>query len=153
MTYNSSYGFCFSLFSSVIHYKAVKGTTVTTSLTEAELLALSLTAKEFIQWKRLFEQIQFDLKQEPTIYYNNIQTIRLLTKETPKLQTALKHVDIHQSQLRQEVQAKRIKVEQVPTAEMVVDRFTKILPAQKHTEFVKQLNLVNIKDKIKTRMS
>jgi hypothetical protein len=45
------------------------------------------------------------------------------------------------------VQAKRIKVEWVPTADMVADGFTKILPAQKHAEFVKQLNLVDIKGK------
>jgi hypothetical protein len=143
----SSYGFCFSLFGGVIHYKAVKGTTVTTSSTEAELLALSLTAKDFIWWKHFFQQIQFDLEEEPTIYCDNLQTIRILTKETPKLQTALKHVDIHQSWLRQEVQAKKIKVEWVPTVEMVADGFTKVLPAQKHAEFVKQLNLVDIKDK------
>jgi hypothetical protein len=143
----SSYGFCFSLFGGVIHYKAIKGTTVTTSSTEAELLALSLTAKDFIWWKRFFQQIQFDLEEEPTIYCDNLQTIRILTKETPKLQTALKHVDIHQSWLRQEVQAKRIKVEWVPTAEMVADGFTKVLPTQKHAEFVKQLNLVDIRDR------
>ena len=146
-TRNSSYGFCFSLFGGVIHYKAIKGSTVTTSSTEAELLVLSLTAKDFIWWKRLFESIQFDLDEEPTIYCDNLQTIRLLTKEAPKLQTALKHVDIHQCWLRQEVQEKRIKVEWVPTSEMVADGFTKILPAQKHAEFVRQLNLVDIKDK------
>jgi hypothetical protein len=32
---------------------------------------------------------------------------------------------------------------------MVADGFTKILLAQKHVEFVKQLNLVDIKDKFK----
>ena len=48
ITHNSSYGFCFSLYGGVIHYKAVKGTTITTSSTKAELLALSLTGKEFI---------------------------------------------------------------------------------------------------------
>ena len=32
---------------------------------------------------------------------------------------------------------------------MVADGFTKILPAQKHAEFVRQLNLVDIKDKFK----
>jgi hypothetical protein len=95
VTHNSSYGFCVLLFGGVIHYKAVKGTTVTTLSTKAELLALSLTAKEFIWWTRFFEQIQFDLEEESTIYCDNLQTIRLMTKETPKLQTALKHVDIH----------------------------------------------------------
>ena len=152
-TRKSSYGFCFSLYGGVIHYKAVKGTTVTTSSTEAELLALSLTAKDFIWWIRFFQHIQFDLEdEEPTIYCDNRQTIRLLTKETPKLQTALKHVDIHQSWLRQEVQAGRIKVQWIPTTEMVADGFTKILPAQKHEEFVKQLNLVDIKDKTEIGM-
>ena len=149
ITRNSSYGFCFSLYGGVIHYKAVKGTTVTTSSTEAELLALSLTGKEFIWWTRFFENIQFDLEdEEPTIYCDNSQTIRLMMKETPKLQTALKHVDIHQCWLRQEVQAKRIKVQWIPTSEMVADGFTKVLPTQKHANFVRLLNLVDIKDKI-----
>src|ERR1700722_1862350 len=146
-TRNSSYRFCFSLFGGVIHYKAIKGSTVTTSSTEAELLALSLTAKDFIWWMRFFQNIQFDLEEEPTIYCDNLQTIRLMTKETPKLQTALKHVDIHQCWLRQEVQAKRIKVQWVPTSKMVADGFTKILLAQRYAEFVEQLNLVDIKDK------
>jgi hypothetical protein len=86
---NSSYSYCIALYRGVIHYKAVEGTTVTTSSTEAELLTLSMTAKEFIQWKRFFQQIQFDPEEEPTIYCDNLQTIRLMTKETSKLQTAL----------------------------------------------------------------
>ena len=44
----SSYGFCFSLYSRLIHYKAIKGTIVTTSSTKAKLLALSTTTKDFI---------------------------------------------------------------------------------------------------------
>lgn len=38
-------------------------------------------------------------------------------------------------------------MEWVQTAIMAADGFTKILPAQKHAEFVKQLNLVDIEDK------
>jgi hypothetical protein len=111
-----------------------------------------LTGKEFIWWTRFFENIQFDLEdEEPTIYCDNTQTIRLMMKETPKLQTALKHVDIHQCWLRQEVQAKRIKVQWIPTSEMVADGFTKVLPVQKHANFVRLLNLVDIKDKIETQ--
>ena len=95
---------------------------------------------------RLFQNIQFDLEEEPTIYCNNLQTIQLLTKETPKLQTALKHVDIHQCWLRQEVQAKKIKIEWVRTLDIVADGFTKLLLAQRHAKFLQQLNLVDIKD-------
>src|SRR5436853_4623692 len=89
----SSYRFCFFLYGGLIYYKAVKGTIVTTSSTKAELLALSTIAKDFIWWMRLFQNIQFDLEEEPTIYCDNLQTIRLLTKETLKLQMAFKHVD------------------------------------------------------------
>jgi hypothetical protein len=62
----------------------------------------------------------------------------------PKLDTKLRYVDIHQHWLRQEVQAGRIDIEWMPTAEMPADGFTKQLPRQKHEEFVRQLNLVDI---------
>src|SRR5947209_9894377 len=68
----SSYEFCFSLYSGLIYYKVVKGTIVTTSSTKAELLALSTTAKDFIWWMHLFQNIQFDLEEEPTIYCDNL---------------------------------------------------------------------------------
>ena len=76
-----------------------------------------------------------------------MQIIRLLKKKAPKLDTKLKHVDIHQNWLRQEVQAKNIKIDWVSTADMIADGFTKELSPQKHANFVCQLNLVNIQDK------
>ncbi len=45
----SSYGYCFKLFGGVIDFKAIKGKTVTLSSTEAELLALTMAAKEYIR--------------------------------------------------------------------------------------------------------
>jgi hypothetical protein len=53
----SSYRYCFKLFRGVINFKVIKGKTVTLSLTEAELLALTITAKEYIRWLRFFLQI------------------------------------------------------------------------------------------------
>ncbi|RDL36452.1 uncharacterized protein BP5553_05804 [Venustampulla echinocandica] len=149
----SSNGFCFKLFGGVIHYKATKQKTVTTSSTEAELLAISLAAKELIWWNRLFKAIQFDLQddQSQTLYCDNQQTIRFLTVDIPRLETKLKHIDIHQCWLRQEVLSGSIKVEWVPTAKMVADGFTKSLPAQKHAEFVRQLNMVDISNKLDSR--
>ena len=143
----SSYGFCLQLFGGTIHYKATKQRTVTTSSTEAELLALSNTAREYMWWRRLFRAINLRLDddiEQPTIYCDNQQTIRLLNMEAPRLVTKLKHVDIHQCWLRQEVQKGTIQTEWIPTADMVADGFTKDLPAQKHANFVKQLNLIDI---------
>ena len=45
-THCSTQGYVFTLFSEVIDWKASKQKTVTTSTMKAELLALSLTAKE-----------------------------------------------------------------------------------------------------------
>jgi hypothetical protein len=91
----SSYRYCFKLFRGVINFKVIKGKTVTLSLTEAELLALTITAKEYIRWLRFFSQIQFEINDNTKVYCNNLQTIRLLKQETLKLKTALRHVDIH----------------------------------------------------------
>ena len=43
-------------------------------------------------------------------------------------------------------------MEWVPTANMVADGFTKVLPIQKHEEFIKLLNLVDIKDKFDAKI-
>ena len=141
----SSAGFLFQLYGGPIFWKSIKQKTVTTSSTEAELLALTCTAKELIWWSRFFDSIHFDTQQSPTIYCDNLQTIRLLTTETPRLNTKLKHVDIHQAWLRQEVQKGKINIEWVPTNVMAADGFTKELPGQKHSDFVRQLGLVELR--------
>jgi hypothetical protein len=99
--------------------------TVTTSSTEAELLAFTHTAKETIATQRLFKQLDLQLDQEPTIEYDNLQTIRLITLETPRLKMALKHVDVHNCWARQAYQQGQFKIEYTPTAKMIADGLTK----------------------------
>jgi hypothetical protein len=128
-----------------VDWKSTKQKTVTTSSTEAELLALSHAAKETYWWTRLFKSIDFNPGQDQTtINCDNIQTIRLLTKQTPVLATKLKHVDIHNHWLRQEVQNGNIQIDWVSTHNMPADGLTKNLPRQKHDIFVGQLGLVDI---------
>jgi hypothetical protein len=67
-----------------------------------------------------------------------------MTTGAPKLVTKLKHVDIHQSWVRQEVQEGRLSIKWLPTSEMPADGLTKALPRQKHNEFIRQLRLVDI---------
>ena len=139
----SSSGFCFQLFGGMIHWKAIKQKSVTTSSTEAELLALTVTAKEYIWWTRLFKNLRLDL-ESPVILCDNQQTLRLLQKETPKLATKLKHIDIHQCWLRQEVQCGNISVEWVETKKMIADGLTKSLSPQRHLNFMGQMRLVDV---------
>ena len=74
--------------------------------------------------------------------------MRLLDESSPKLTTKLRHVDIHQHWLRQEIQNKRIRLQWTPSAEMVADGLTKPLPPQRFKQFVKQLNLTDIRELI-----
>ena len=45
----SSNGYAIKLFGGMLHFKATKQKTITTTSTKVELLALTLTAKEYIQ--------------------------------------------------------------------------------------------------------
>jgi hypothetical protein len=88
-----------------------KQDTVTTSSTEAELLALSQTAKEAIFLSRLLQALIVQLNEPLTILCDNQQTLRLLNEESAKLTTKLRHVDIQNHWLRQEVKEKRVTLD------------------------------------------
>jgi hypothetical protein len=107
-TRRSTGGYLFQLFGGPIDWHSTKQKTVTTSSTEAELLALTYATKETIWWQRFFQNIHFDPGHDLTISCDNQQTTRLMTKDAPKLTTKLRHVDIHQHWMRQEVQEGRI---------------------------------------------
>ena len=77
------------LFRGLINQKATLQRLVTRSTTKAELLSLSTTAVKIIWWQRFFKAISFNLEREFTLLCDNIQTIRLLRQDTPKLNTKL----------------------------------------------------------------
>ena len=104
----STEGYHFLLFGGTIDWRYTKQDTVKTSTTEAELYSLSHAAAQLYWWQRFFSQIKLDLGQEFKLFCDNLQTVRLMLKDSPKLVTKLKHVDIQQHWLRQEVEAKRL---------------------------------------------
>jgi len=145
----SSQGQLYRMFGGLIHWRATLQRTVTRSTTESELLAASEAIAELIWWFRVFEAIDFNPKERPLILCDNQQTIRILTKTNSKLVTKLKHVDIHQSWMRQAVEERNIKIRYCPIANMPADGLTKILSVKKHEIFVKQLGLVDIRERLK----
>ncbi|KAI8930550.1 hypothetical protein NX059_012545 [Plenodomus lindquistii] len=139
----SSQGYAIKLYNGLIAWKANKQDTVTTSTTEAELLALSQVAKEALFISRLLQELHVKIEPGPIIIEcDNQQTIRLLTAEVSKLQTKLRHVDIHNHWLRQEVQQQRINVQYVQSSEMIADGLTKALPKGSWGRFLHQLGLI-----------
>jgi hypothetical protein len=72
-------------------------------------------------------------------------TVGVVTKDEDKLFTRLRHVDVHQHWLRQEVADGRVSVQWKPTDVMPADGLTKILVRQNHVEFLKLLGLKDVK--------
>ena len=92
------------LFGEVIRWRANKQNMVTTSTTEAELLSLSQGAKEGQYIKCLLNELNVSMDdQRIQIHCDNHQMIHLVTEEIACLQTKLRHVDIHNHWLRQEI--------------------------------------------------
>jgi hypothetical protein len=141
-TRRSTQAYIMKLFNGPIAWQSTKQKTVTTSTTEAELLALSNTARETIAIMRLFSQMRLSLQESTSIECDNQQTVGLITKPRPELTTKLRHVDIHHYWLRQTQQQGLIAVEWTPTADMIADGLTKPLPRHKHEKFMTQLGLI-----------
>ena len=62
--------------------------------------------------------------------------------------TKLKHIDVHQHWLREQAEKGIIKFEWVQTGNMAADGLTKALSTQKHNNFIRQLNMVDIGERL-----
>jgi hypothetical protein len=145
----SSQAYTIKLFNGLIGWRASKQDTVTASTTEAELLALAQAAKESLFVSRLLKELTVQLDDSTIqIDCDNTQTINLVTAEIATLKTKLRHVDIHNHWLRQEVQGRKIQVKYTKSTDMIADGLTKALPAGKWNRFLYQLGLEDIKKRI-----
>jgi hypothetical protein len=106
------------LFGRPVAWRANKQDTVTTSSTE--------TAKELIYLSCLLKALSIELDEPLAIKCDNRQTIRLLA-ESAKLQTKLRHIDIHSHWLRQEVQWGSITLTWQESKKIMADGLTKAL--------------------------
>src|SRR5436190_24350529 len=140
------------LFGGVIEWRANKQDIVTISTMKAELLSLSQDAKKGQYIKYLLNELDVNLDDHRIrVHCDNRQTIRLVSDEIAQLQTKLRHVDIHNHWLRQEVKDQRITVEYVSTKKMIANGLTKALPRAEFNEFLLQVSLTNIADRITER--
>ena len=127
-THPSTEGYLFQLFGRAVDWCSMKQKTVTTSSMEVELLALMNITKELYSWVQLFKAITFDMGHQTMIDCDNQQTLHLLIKNTPQLKTRLRHINIHDMWLCQEVQQGCLHVNWLPTDDMLADGLMKTLP-------------------------
>jgi hypothetical protein len=77
----------------------------------------------------------------PVIATDNAATMRVFHGNDALSRSRLLHVNLRRLWIRQEIKNGRLKFEQVPSERMAADGFTKLLDAQQHTKFVRQLGL------------
>jgi hypothetical protein len=75
-------------------------------------------------------------------------TIRLLVEEVAKLQTKLRHVDIHSHWLRQEVQRRTVQLQWQETSnKMITDGLTKDLSKVRFKKFTEMVGLEDMTER------
>jgi hypothetical protein len=147
-TRRSSHGYIALLFGGAIFWKATRQSTITTSTTEAELLALEHVTKELMALRRFFKEITLDLGELWNVWCDNQQTIRLVVGKNERINTRLRHVDIQNMWLRQEHAIGSFQVEYLETNLMPADGLTKSLTQQQFEKFKELLNLQDAKGRI-----
>ena len=148
----SSQAYVIKLFGGAIGWRANKQATVSTSTTEAELLALSQAAKESYFQMRLLKEIGVSLDSwKVVIECDNTNTVRIVNEQSNQFTTALRHIDTHNHWLRQEAKTRRLVVNYVPSNKQLADGLTKTLQQQAFTSFVDQLELEDISDRIQSK--
>jgi hypothetical protein len=140
-TRKSSQGYIFFLFGGPIDWKATLQRCVVKSTTEAELMSLSTGYTEYYWWLRIFKNLGLEFDEQPAMYCDNKQTIRLLTADSPQLKTTLRHVDIHHHWLREQALHGTVSPAYINTNSQPADGLTKLLSKQKHQEWIKLLHL------------
>uniref|UniRef100_A0A093UK82 Retrovirus-related Pol polyprotein from transposon TNT 1-94 n=1 Tax=Talaromyces marneffei PM1 TaxID=1077442 RepID=A0A093UK82_TALMA len=131
------------------HHKAADKVLCYLKRHHAELLALAQGVKEGKYVLRLL--LELDIRfQTPTlhVYCDNQQTLGLLEKDAPRLRTKLRHVDIHNHWVRQEVQNGDVQVHYMPTKDMIANGLTKALNRQEHHIFLKQIRVDDIGERL-----
>ena len=133
-------GYAFILSGGPITWNSKKQRTVALSSTEAEYMALNEAVKESIHLKRLLIEINCQELAETTIFCDNHGALKLA--ENPVFHKRSKHIDIRYHFVREVLKAGELKLNHVPTENMLADLMTKALPRPKHLTCVNGLKLV-----------
>jgi hypothetical protein len=137
----STMGYVFTLGEGPVTWSSKLQRSVSTSTTEAEYHALAYAAKEAVWIRRFLEQIGCrNYVGEPTIVNSDNEGAIALVKN-PEFHARTKHIDVSTHYVRELVEDELVKVQYVPTSEMLADCLTKPLKRVQHQQNVRRLGL------------
>ena len=123
---HSTTGNLFVMSGSPVSWLSKKQPMVSLSTSEAEYVALSSATQEAVWLRRLFDDLQANLK-EPTVVMEDNQGAIAMAKN-PVSHHRTKHIDIRYHYVREAVQEGVINLHYCPSEKMVADILTKSLP-------------------------
>ncbi|MBA3284506.1 MAG: hypothetical protein H0U27_05530 [Nitrosopumilus sp.] len=134
----STSGYIFLKANGAISWKSKKQPIVSLSSMEAEYIALTSAAKEAMWLQKLNQEIE-DSTEAILIYEDNQATIKTASEEIYNDRS--KHIDVRYHFIRENIRNNQIKVEYLPTEEMIADALTKPLGSVKVIHFNNLLGL------------
>ena len=137
---HSTGGYVFMLAGGAISHSSKQQPVIALSSCEAEYMALTEAAKEAIWASRFLHDLGYKKESEPIqIYADNRGSIDLTVN--PMFHKRTKHIEIRWHWIRKVVENKKIKINHLPSEEMVADGLTKPLPGPAFDDFKKMLHL------------
>lgn len=132
-------GYTFILGGSVISWDSKKQRTVALSSTEAKYMGLTEAAKEIIHIKGFLSELGFENLSDAKLFNDNMGAQRLA--ENPSFHARSKHIDVRHHFIREMLRKKLLRLEYVPTEDMMANMMTKPLPGPKHQHCLKEVGL------------
>ena len=129
----STSGFVFQVGKCCVSWSSKKQPVVALSSTEAEYIALCRAAQETVWLRNLLRDVGFSQAEPTTVREDNQGAIALA--KNPKDHPRTKHVDVKYHYTREVIDKRLMKVDYIPTSDMVADTLTKALPRPAFEKF------------------
>lgn len=130
-------GYLFKVFGATVSWSSKKQTTVATSSSEAEYVALSAAASEAIWLTGILEDLKITVK--PVIIYEDNRGCIGMAKNRETKRS--KHIDVKHHFLRDHVEAGRLQIEPVSSQDQLADMLTKALDTSRFRDLRRSLGL------------
>jgi len=140
-TRRSTTGYLIFMAGGAVIWRAVRQKAVTLSSTEAEYYALSSIAREVAWLRHLLGELEYAGHDICPVIVNGDNQGSLYLAENPQYHQKTKHIEVQYHYIRQEVKARNIALNYVPTDQMAADGLTKPLNREKHMRFINLLNM------------
>ena len=135
----STTGYALKMGTGVVSWSSKLQPLVALSTTEAEYVAATSSGSECLWMRSLFTELGYDMSKSSLMCLDNQSA--LTVAKNPEHHGRMKHMDLRYFWLRDVVEKGLIRLEYIPTDDMVADILTKSLHRLKVLEAQKQLGL------------